>query len=60
LTIDITGVIPLPAATSSRSVSSEAGLNTPLGTSTSSSLPGRTLSQIQCEAYPPSVRLTVT
>ena len=44
------GVIPLPAANSSRSASSAFGVKTPAGSSTSSSVPATTLSQIQFEA----------
>ena len=57
--MDITGVIPLPAANSRKSPSSERGLNVPAGGSRSSTVPARTRSQIQFDAYPPSVRLTV-
>ena len=57
--MDITGVIPLPAANSRKSPSSERGLNVPAGGSRSSTVPARTRSRIQFDAYPPSVRLTV-
>ena len=57
--MDITGVIPLPAANSRKSPSSEGGLNVPAGGSKSSTLPALTCSAIQFEAYPPAVRLTV-
>ena len=59
MTIDITGVIPLPAANSRKSPSSERGQNVPAGGSRSSTVPARTVSSIQLEAYPPAVRLTV-
>ena len=55
----MTGVIPLPAANSRKSPSSEAGLNVPAGGSRSSTVPATTRSRIQFDAYPPSVRLTV-
>ncbi len=57
--IDITGVIPLPAANSRKSPSSEPGQNVPAGGSTSSTVPAATCSAIQFDAYPPSVRLIV-
>ena len=57
--MDITGVIPLPAANSRKSPSSERGLNVPAGGSRSSTLPAATRSKIQFDAYPPAVRLTV-
>ncbi len=57
--MDITGVIPLPAANRRKSPSSERGLNIPAGGSRSSTVPARTRSKIQFDAYPPSVRLTV-
>ena len=57
--MDITGVIPLPAANSRRSPSSERGLKVPAGGSRSSTVPARTRSRIQLDAYPPSVRFTV-
>ncbi len=57
--MDITGVIPLPAANSRKSPSSERGLNVPAGGSRSSTLPAATRSRIQFDAYPPAVRLTV-
>ncbi len=50
LRIDMTGVIPLPAANSRKSPSSESGQNVPAGGSTSSTPPGRTWSEIQLEA----------
>src|SRR5580692_4674112 len=56
--IDITGVMPLPAASSRKSPSRLAGVNVPAGGSTSSTMPGFTLSPIQCEAYPSGIRLT--
>ena len=49
-TIDITGVMPLPPANSSRSASRSAGVKIPLGGSTVSVVPGTTLSQIQFDA----------
>ena len=52
-------MIPLPAANSRKSPSRERGLNVPAGGSRSSTLPAATLSQIQLDAYPPAVRLTV-
>ena len=55
----MTGVIPLPAANSRKSPSSDAGLNVPAGGSRSSTVPAVTWSGIQFEAYPPAVRLTV-
>ena len=55
----MTGVIPLPAANSRKSPSSEGGLNVPAGGSRSSTVPAVTWSEIQFEAYPPAVRLTV-
>jgi hypothetical protein len=45
----MTGVMPLPAANSRRSSSSEAGVKMPAGTSDSSSSPAATESQIQFE-----------
>ena len=57
--MDITGVIPLPAANSRKSPSSERGLNVPAGGSRSSTLPALTWSAIQFDANPPAVRLTV-
>ena len=48
--MDITGVIPLPAANSRKSPSSEHGLNVPAGGSRSSTLPARTWSAIQFDA----------
>jgi hypothetical protein len=57
--MDITGVIPLPAANSRKSPSSDGGLNVPAGGSRSSTAPAVTWSTIQFEAYPPAVRLTV-
>ena len=55
----MTGVIPLPAANSRKSPSSDRGLNVPAGGSRSSTVPAVTWSRIQFEAYPPAVRLTV-
>ena len=55
----MTGVIPLPAANSRKSPSSEPGQNVPAGGSRSSTVPGVTCSRIQLDAYPPDVRLTV-
>jgi hypothetical protein len=60
LQIAIIGVTPLPAASSRKSVSSVLGTNVPDGGSACTRIPGSALSQSQCEAYPPSVRLTVT
>ena len=54
LRMDITGVIPLPAANSRKSPSSERGLNVPAGGSRSSTVPAVTLSAIQFDAYPPA------
>ena len=51
--MDITGVIPLPAANSRKSPSSEGGLNVPAGGSRSSTVPAVTWSRIQFDAYPP-------
>ena len=48
--IDITGVIPLPPANSSRSASSDAGVKMPLGGSTRIESPGLRLSTIQFDA----------
>jgi hypothetical protein len=48
-TIDSTGVMPLPAANSSRSSSSDDGVKIPAGASDSSSSPAVTESQIQFE-----------
>ncbi len=47
--IEITGVIPDPPANSSRSSSYDLGVKMPLGGSTVSCCPARTLSQIQFE-----------
>ncbi len=47
--IDITGVMPLPPAHSSRSRERSLGVNSPDGGSTSSSVPATTLSQTQLE-----------
>jgi len=55
----MTGVIPLPAANSRKSASSDCGQNVPAGGSRSSTVPAATCSAIQFDAYPPSVRLTV-
>ncbi len=57
--MEITGVIPLPAANSRKSPSRVSGQNVPAGGSVSSMLPAARLSAIQFDAYPPSVRLTV-
>ncbi len=57
--MEMTGVIPLPAANSTKSPASDCGLNVPAGGSRSSTVPGRTLSAIQLEAYPSAIRLTV-
>jgi hypothetical protein len=59
LMIDMTGVMPLPAANATRSSSSDAGVNTPTGASTSNSVPTTALSHSQCDPYPSGVRLTV-
>src|SRR5699024_2356525 len=58
--IDMTGMMPLPPATNNRSSSNEFGVKVPAGRSTSRTLPSTTWSQIQFDAYPPAVRLTVT
>ena len=55
----MTGVIPLPAANSRKSPSSERGQNVPAGGSVSSTNPARAWSASQLEAWPPAVRLTV-
>lgn len=60
LRIDITGVIPLPAAHNSSLSSRLLGVNTPAGGRTSTSSPERTLSHNQLDPYPSAVRLTVT
>src|SRR5579859_58039 len=57
--IDITGVIPLPAANSKKSPANDEGQNVPAGGSTSSTVPAVTRERIQFDAYPPAVRLTV-
>jgi len=57
--MDITGVIPLPAANNRKSPSSEGGVNVPAGGRRSSTAPAVVWSRIQFEAYPPAVRLTV-
>src|SRR5580704_1064415 len=57
--MDMTGVIPLPAANSRKSPESEPGQNVPAGGSTSSTVPAVTRERIQFDAYPPAVRLTV-
>ena len=59
LRMEMTGVIPLPAANSRNSPSSDGGQKVPAGGSTSSTVPAVTVSRIQLEAYPPAVRLTV-
>jgi hypothetical protein len=48
-TIEITGVMPLPPANSRRSAFRSLGVNTPLGGSTSISVPAPALSQSQFE-----------
>ncbi len=48
--MEMTGVIPLPAANSRKSPASEPGLNVPAGGSRSSTVPGLTLSAIQLDA----------
>ena len=58
--IAIIGVIPLPAANSKKSWSSVLGTKVPDGASTWMRIPAWALSHNQCDAYPPSVRLTVT
>jgi hypothetical protein len=55
----ITGVMPLPPASSSRSSSSETGVKAPAGGASSRMAPARTSSQIQFEARPSRTRLTV-
>ena len=55
----MTGVIPLPAANSRKSPSSDRGQNVPAGGSRSSTVPAATRSTIQPDANPPAVRLTV-
>lgn len=55
----MTGVMPLPPANRTKSVSSDAGVNVPAGRRTSSVQPSRTVSQIQLDPWPPRVRLTV-
>ena len=57
--MDMTGVIPLPAANSRNSPSSDCGQKVPAGGSRSRTVPAVTLSRIQLEAYPPAVRFTV-
>jgi len=57
--MEMTGVMPLPPANIRNSPSRDAGLNVPAGGSRSSTVPGRTLSAIQLEAWPPVIRLTV-
>jgi hypothetical protein len=57
--MEMTGVIPLPAANSRKSPSSDGGLKVPAGGSRSSTAPAVMLSSSQLEAYPPAVRLTV-
>ncbi len=57
--MDITGVIPLPAANSRESPSSERGLKVPAGGSRSSTVPAVIRSTIHPDANPPAVRLTV-
>jgi hypothetical protein len=57
--IEITGVMPLPPASSSRSPSKVVGVNRPAGGSTSSTAPGSRVSQIQFEACPSATRFTV-
>ena len=50
LRIEMTGVIPLPAANSRKSPSRDRGQKVPAGGSRSSAVPGVTLSRIQLEA----------
>ena len=50
LSMDMTGVIPLPAANSRNSPSSDCGQKVPAGGSRSSTVPAVTLSRIQLEA----------
>ena len=57
--MEMTGVIPLPAANSRKSPSSDSGQNVPAGGSRSRTVPAVTVSMSQFEAYPPAVRLTV-
>ncbi len=59
LRMDMIGVLPLPAANSRKSPSSERGQKVPAGGSRSSTVPAVTLSSSQLDAYPPAVRLTV-
>ncbi|SKW51948.1 Uncharacterised protein [Mycobacteroides abscessus subsp. massiliense] len=54
------GVMPLPAATNTGTVTVSRMVNAPAGRSDSSVIPARALSHSQFEAWPPDVRLTVT
>lgn len=58
--MDIIGVMPLPAAISRKSPSSDLGTNVPDGASTWMRIPACALSHSQFDAYPSAVRLTVT
>ena len=60
LQIAIIGVIPLPAATSRKSWSKVLGTKVPDGAKTWIFIPGLALSHNQFDAYPSTVRLTVT
>src|SRR3984957_14042367 len=59
LRMEMTGVIPLPAANSRNSPSSDSGQKARAGGTAWSAVPAVTVSMSQLEAYPPAVRLTV-
>ncbi len=58
--MEMIGVTPLPPAKRSRSWLRSAGVKIPLGGRTRMVSPGLRMSQIQLDAYPSTVRLTVT
>ena len=60
LTIDIIGVIPLPAARRTKSTSQFSGPNMPDGFNALSRIPRTALSCNQCDATPSWIRFTVT
>ena len=60
LTIENTGVIPLPAAKATTSPSPRASRKTPAGGATSITSPTCSVSFIQFETMPPGTRFTVT
>ena len=59
LTIDITGVMPLPPANATMGASVARSTNSPVGRITSTRSPGAITSFIQFDMRPPGTRLTV-